>query len=183
MKLTEKDYQKLKGDEWILTSIIMLRDVMEDSQQERSEHIKQRKVRYKQDIDQAIKLLDKLINNDLLLERLKLNNELLKIELERLKDFRKYHLNSRRKKVGPQNDRDFWIESICVRLYDLKITQQSRRVDFIYRLFFEYDFDGCFSAINSDKTSDKILDKFDEANMRRSFRHIDKKAIDEYINY
>ena len=68
MKLTEKDYQKLKGDEWISTSIIMLRDVMEDSQQERSEHIKQRKVRYKQDIARPIKLLDKLMNNDLLLE-------------------------------------------------------------------------------------------------------------------
>lgn len=182
MKLTDEDYKVLKEDQSISSSVDMLKDVMKDSPQQRSEKMKKRKAYDKQDIDQAIADLDKVVSNYLLSERLKSIIPALNTELAKLKKEREAYLQIRRKKVGSQIERNLWIESILVRLLEFGEDKQSRRVDFIYRLFIEYDLDGCRTAIESDKTPDDILDKFDEANMKRSFRLIDKKATDDYIN-
>ena len=142
--------------------------------------MKNRKAHNKLDIDQAIIALDNVVNNDLLPYLLKQIFPILDTQLKRLKKGKEYYIKNTRKKVGKQMERNLWIELIAVRLFDLGIQKQSERVDFIYRLFKEYDFDGCRSAFESEETSDDILDKFDEANMKRSFRLIDKKAMDEY---
>ena len=181
--LSDKEYSNLKSDEWIAGCIVMLEDIMSVSKEKRGEHIK---VRKKSDIDainKAVNDLESFINNQLLseLEDIRKMIPTLKIKLKEYKKFQD-DFNKIQRRVGHQSDRNFWIESICIRLFDIGLKIQARRVEFIYRLFYDYDFDGMRTAIESEETPDNVLDEFDEENMKRSFRLIDKKAINEYIN-
>ena len=178
--MNDEKYNNLKEDQSISESIYMLIDVMKNSPQQRSNKMINRKVDDKDYLDRTIRNISEVINYSLSIKRLKSIVPILNTQLSRLKKGKEYYIKNRRKKVGKQMERNLWIEFIAVRLFDLGIQKQSERVDFIYRLFKEYDFDGCRSAFESEETSDDILDKFDKANMKRSFRLIDKKAMDEY---
>ncbi len=181
MSLTDKEYQDLKKDDWIGTCIVMLKDIMEDNPVKRSKKIAERKEKDRDSTINAVNLLEDLINNQLLSSHLGLEDDLLSKKLQELKNYREEYLKIVPKRIGKNTDRNFWIESTIVRLYDLGYTVQRRRLEFIYKLFYEYNFDGCRTAMESEHTSDKDLDRFDQENMMDLFKHIDRKAINDYL--
>jgi len=176
MKLTDHDYQELKKDEIISSAILMLKDVMEKTSNRRLDEIISRKEIEKKDINKAILELEKVIKNSLLIDILRPIMPELKTVLKKLKKDQNLYFKLLGKRAGHQIERNSWLKSIFYRLAELGVEAQSSRVEFIYRLFIEYDFDGCHSAYESENTPDNILDKFDEANMKRGFRLIDKEA-------
>ncbi len=181
--LSDKEYSNLKSDEWIAGCIVMLEDIMSVSKYKRSEHSKDRKKSDIDSINKAVNNLEAVISDQLLSESEDIRKMIpaLKTKLKEYKQFQN-DFNKIQRRVGHQSDRNFWIESICIRLFNLGLVIQARRVEFIYRLFYDYDFDGIRTAIESEETPDNVLDKFDEANMKRSIRLIDNKATDVYIN-
>ena len=181
--LSDKEYSNLKSDEWIAGCIVMLEDIMSVSKYKRSEHSKDRKKIDIDSINKAVNILESFISDQLLSESEDIRKMIpaLKTKLKEYKQFQN-DFNKIQRRVGHQSDRNFWIESICIRLFDIGLKIQARRVEFIYRLFNDYDFDGIHTAKESAETPDNVLDKFDEANMKRSIRLIDSKATDEYIN-
>jgi len=181
--LSDKEYSNLKSDEWIAGCIVMLEDIMSVSKYKRSEHSKDRKKIDIDSINKAVNILESFISDQLLSESEDIRKMIpaLKTKLKEYKQFQN-DFNKIQRRVGHQSDRNFWIESICIRLFNLGLVIQARRVEFIYRLFYDYDFDGIRTAIESEETPDNVLDKFDEANMKRSIRLIDNKATDVYIN-
>ena len=177
-QFSEREQELLNNDEWISTCVIMLKSIMSKNKDERTEKIKGRKSKDLKEIDKSISNIKELIKDKLLIDRLKLNPKKLEQEIEQLE----YWKSVFRKKVGKNIDRDFWLESLSVRLYDLSYEKQSDRVNFIYKLFYEYDFDGFKTAWESEDTPDHILDSLEEDSIKRRIRQIDKKAIAEYIS-
>ena len=181
MSLSDTEYQDLKKDDWIAGCIAMLKDIMKDNVDERVKKQKQEKTEYIHSLNATVSHLENLIEDKLLCSLLKLNDTSLTNKLKELKDFCEIHLKSLPNKVGKNLKRNSWLHSLSVRLYDLGCTVQRRRLEFIYKLFYEYDFDGCRTAMESENTSDKDLDRFDQENMMDLFKHIDRKAINDYL--
>ena len=176
MKLTDHDYQELKKDEFISSAIVMLKDIMRKTPDSRLDKIKSCKEFDKREITLTINALEKVVKNSLLIDILRPIMPELKTVLKKLKKDQNLYFKLLGKRAGHQIERNSWLKSIFYRLAELGVEAQSSRVEFIYRLFIEYDFDGCHSAYESENTPDNILDKFDEANMKRGFRLIDKEA-------
>ena len=201
MKLSDEEYHNLKKDQVISGAIRMINDIMYKYRNSLEIYKKFRKELSREEFYKKMKVhttkkdrvnklqkkkYDDLEASDAYLELTKslikhpIYCDFIGVDIENLKEywlptfqFRQQMLRENKRRIGPNMERDAWLEQIILRLVKLGIKIQARRIDFVYTLFMEYDWDKYQTYIEG-----KVEEEFaDEIKLHDIIKRIDQKVF------
>ena len=200
MKLSNEKYQNLKKDKVISDAIIMINDIMytvrnsleiykkfgndlsreefheklraRTSKKERVEKLKKKKYDDLEASDAHLELTKSLIKHPIYCDFIGVDIENLKEYWLPTFQFRQQMLSENKRRIGPNIERDVWFEQIVLRLINIGVNIVERRIDFLYKLFMEYDWDKYQTHIEGEIEAEYA----DEPKLRDLIKKIDQKA-------
>ena len=178
IKLSDKEYEKLKDDPFIDMSVYFLSKMEKDPKKRQHKVIKSK--------DDEVKLTNKRIKtlqylkNDLIFTALVINSkninnpEELKKWLKNLEEYFEFHLKNI--PIAKQSiERNRYLEQIILRLKDLDY-KQARRVDFCYRLLYEMNLDNFKDKADEYRIEREEIPILED--VWKSLRAIDSRVIE-----
>ena len=166
MKLTQEKYEELKKDEIIEFNIWALCNIIEDNPYNRVKKQQKSKESSIKEIEKQISIAEYLIKeaappNDLICELLGFKYEDLgekiligfeeksnkpiyeKVGVKYKLEIYLESIKNDKSRASKNKQRNFWLHSICERLKQLNEKEfiQARRIDFLFKLFYEFNFD------------------------------------------
>ena len=200
MKLSDEEYHNLKKDQVISGAIRMINDIMYKYRNSLEIYKKFRKELSREEFYKKMKVhttkkdrvnklqkkkYDDLEASDAYLELTKslikhpIYCDFIGVDIENLKEywlptfqFRQQMLSENKRRIGPNIERDVWFEQIVLRLINIGVNIVERRIDFLYKLFMEYDWDKYQTHIEGEIEAEYA----DEPKLRDLIKKIDQKA-------
>jgi hypothetical protein len=169
-KLTDSEYNDLKNDEVISLNIALYTNIMKKSPILRTMDQQDEKEDWIKLFDSMINQVEGMIsdNGRFIRTFLELDKSFLEEKLTILHSF-KQDASENPKKVGKNTLSNRYLYGVCLRLNKLGYKVAERRIDFIYKLWLEYDIDSIQKDLELDK---KTSDDF-----RARIKAIDHKAM------
>ena len=200
MKLSDEEYHNLKKDQVISGAIRMINDIMYKYRNSLEIYKKFRKELSREEFYKKMKVhttkkdrvnklqkkkYDDLEASDAYLELTKslikhpIYCDFIGVDIENLKEywlptfqFRQQMLSENKRRTGPNIERDAWFEQIVLRLINIGVNIVERRIDFVYKLFMEYDWGKYQTYIQGEVEAEYASDD----KLRDIIKKIDQKA-------